>query len=84
MRCSTGLFLAYMLAGGCGGVDAVQPCESNADCFEDSGYICDAGDTQLCLRRCESDADCLASQVCDELPNQALGVCRQSVSSAAD
>lgn len=57
------------------------PCESDSDCREDQGEICDTmPDPNVCRVGCREDSDCLPSQLCDQ--NSLL--CVAGCSSSAD
>lgn len=68
-----------LLAVGCSTVDPVTECTSDADCFESSGYKCDAVTSKMCVRACHCDGQCLWGQRCapsgiciaDTLPTEA-------------
>ena len=77
MRCLTAFTLALLLGAGCGGVKPVHECLDDSHCFEDTGYVCDTDITKMCLRKCQTDSNCLVSQTCDLLTDQTFGVCRQ-------
>ena len=72
----------------CGGEAPKQLCESNSECLQSDvectdtcGYVCDLAKTKKCLRRCKTNNHCLASQTCD-IPENANppgeGVCRST------
>ena len=80
------VFAVTLLAGSvtltaCG-TEPKEVCASDADCFTDSKYACDA-QTKHCLRTCETNRDCIGGeanpedqqQECD-LDTNDVGVCR--------
>lgn len=73
LRCAGWILLALSL-GACPTVDPKEVCESDADCFD--GYACDLADTQICLRACFNNNDCVEGQVCVTLAGNTRNVCR--------
>lgn len=79
-------FRLYLLGIGLGALVACfEPqnvCTSDDECFTDLGYLCDSGDTGVCLPGCSSQADCVqGTQTCD-LTDPERGMCRNTGSNS--
>jgi hypothetical protein len=74
--------VTLIFVASCGGKESKLTCESDQECHE--GYACDTLLTQVCLRACSNEDDCLAVQYCDIAAGDSAGVCRDGTSSGGD
>ena len=68
---------AFAFSVACSGTAVKLACSTDTDCFK--GYRCDATQTKVCLRACDTSSQttaCLTLQYCDAPSGSSEGVCR--------